>query len=57
MFEYILGTNTVLMGFGLDCDAIHSPSEHFGIWIFGKGIEPIPYFYQYYTELSKNSQG
>ncbi len=57
LFENILGTKTVLMGFGLDSDAIHSPNEHFGIWNFGKGIETIPYFYQYYTELSKNSQG
>ena len=42
------------MGFGLDSDAIHSPNEHFGIWNFLKGIETIPYFYQYFTELSKN---
>ena len=57
LFENVLGTKTVLMGFGLDSDAIHSPNEQFGIWNFGKGIETIPYFYQYYTELSKNSQG
>lgn len=41
------------MGFGLDSDAIHSPNEHFGIGNFLKGIETIPYFYQYYTELFK----
>jgi acetylornithine deacetylase/succinyl-diaminopimelate desuccinylase-like protein len=57
MFENILGSKTVLMGFGLDSDAIHSPNEHFGIWNFYKGIETIPYFYQYYTELAKNPQG
>ncbi|MGB5404742.1 MAG: dipeptidase [Robiginitalea sp.] len=57
MFEKILGSKTVLMGFGLDSDAIHSPNEHFGIWNFYKGIETIPYFYQYYTELAKNPQG
>ena len=34
LFENVLGTKTVLMGFGLDSDAIHSPNEHFGIWNF-----------------------
>jgi acetylornithine deacetylase/succinyl-diaminopimelate desuccinylase-like protein len=42
-----------LMGFGFDSDAIHSPNEHFGVWNYFKGIETIPYFYQYYTELTK----
>ena len=42
-----------LFGFGLDSDAIHSPNEHFGIFNYLKGIETIPYFYQYFTELSK----
>lgn len=53
LFEKELKSKTILMGFGLDSDAIHSPNEHFGIWNFLKGIETIPYFYQYYTELSK----
>ncbi len=52
LFEEVLGSKTILMGFGLDSDAIHSPNEHFGVWNFLKGIETIPYFYKYYTELS-----
>lgn len=53
MFEKELGLKTVLMGFGLDSDAIHSPNEHYGIFNYNKGIETIPYFYKYFTELSK----
>ena len=53
MFEKELGLKSVLMGFGLDSDAIHSPNEHFGLFNFYKGIETIPYFYKYFTELSK----
>ena len=53
LFEQVLNSKTILMGFGLDSDAIHSPNEHFGVWNFLKGIETIPYFYQYYTELSR----
>ena len=53
LFEKELGSKTILMGFGLDSDAIHSPNEHFGIWNFLKGIETIPYFYEYFVELSK----
>jgi acetylornithine deacetylase/succinyl-diaminopimelate desuccinylase-like protein len=53
MFEKELGLKTILMGFGLDSDAIHSPNEHFGLFNFYKGIETIPYFYHYYTELNK----
>ena len=52
LFEKELKSKTILMGFGLDSDAIHSPNEHFGIWNYLKGIETIPYFYQYFTELS-----
>jgi len=51
MFEHYLGSKTVLMGFGLNSDAIHSPNEHFGIWNYLKGIETIPYFYKHFTEL------
>ncbi|AKQ47351.1 peptidase dimerization domain protein [Rufibacter radiotolerans] len=51
MFKSELGVDTVLMGFGLDSDAIHSPNEHFGIFNFMKGIETIPLFYQHFTEL------
>ena len=54
MFEKELGLKTVMMGFGLDSDAIHSPNEHFGLFNYYKGIETIPYFYKHFTELSKN---
>ncbi|MFL0092099.1 dipeptidase [Tenacibaculum maritimum] len=53
LFEQELKSKTILMGFGLDSDAIHSPNEHFGVWNYLKGIETIPHFYQYFTELSK----
>ncbi len=53
MFEKVLGCKTILMGFGLNTDAIHSPNEHYGLFNFYKGIETIPYFYQYYSELKK----
>ena len=51
LFEKELNSKTILMGFGLDSDAIHSPNEHFGVWNYLKGIETIPYFYKYYAEL------
>ncbi|MEM7380689.1 MAG: dipeptidase [Bacteroidota bacterium] len=51
LFEAELQSKTILMGFGLDSDAIHSPNEHFGIWNYLKGIETIPYFYKYFTAL------
>ncbi len=53
LFEDELKSKTILMGFGLDSDAIHSPNEHFGIFNYLKGIETIPWFYKYFTELSK----
>ena len=53
LFEEELKPKTILMGFGLDSDAIHSPNEHFGIFNYLKGIETIPLFYKYFTELSK----
>lgn len=51
LFEQELKSKTILMGFGLDSDAIHSPNEHYGIFNYLKGIETIPLFYIYYTEL------
>lgn len=51
LFESVLGVKSVLMGFGLDSDAIHSPNEHYGLFNYYKGIETIPYYYQYYTEM------
>lgn len=53
LFEKELKSKTILMGFGLDSDAIHSPNEHFGIWNYLKGIETIPQFFHYFTEMSK----
>lgn len=55
LFEKELDSKTILMGFGLDSDAIHSPNEHFGVWNYLKGIETIPYFYEYFTEMKKSS--
>lgn len=51
MFEKELGLKTILMGFGLDSDAIHSPNEHYGLFNYYRGIETIPYFFKYYSEL------
>jgi acetylornithine deacetylase/succinyl-diaminopimelate desuccinylase-like protein len=53
LFEQELNSKTILMGFGLDSDAIHSPNEHYGVWNYFKGIETIPLFYKYFTELSE----
>ena len=47
-FEKELGVKTILMGFGLDSDAIHSPNEHFGLSNFLNGIETITNFYKFY---------
>lgn len=50
LFEKELGLKTVLMGFGLDSDSIHSPNEHYGLFNFYKGIETIPLFFKYYAQ-------
>jgi acetylornithine deacetylase/succinyl-diaminopimelate desuccinylase-like protein len=52
-FEKVLGVKSILMGFGLDSDAIHSPNENYPLIQFERGVETIPYFYKYFTELSK----
>lgn len=52
LFESILGLKTVLMGFGLDNDNIHSPNEKFDVANYFKGIETIPYFHKYFAEMS-----
>ena len=52
LFEKELGLKSVLMGFGLDSDLIHSPNEHYGIFNFLKGIETIPLFYKNFAEMS-----
>ncbi len=53
LFEDVLNVKCILMGFGLDSDALHSPNEHYGLFNYYKGIETIPYFYKYYSELKK----
>ena len=50
-FEKILGVKSILMGFGLGSDAIHSPNENYKVEHFLKGIETIPYFYKFYGEM------
>jgi acetylornithine deacetylase/succinyl-diaminopimelate desuccinylase-like protein len=52
-FEEILGIKSVLMGFGLEADAIHSPNENYPLEQFYNGIRTIPLFYKYFAELSK----
>lgn len=52
MFERVLGIKSVLFGFGLDSDAIHSPNEKYGLFNYYKGIETLPYFYEYFTQMS-----
>ena len=49
LFEQVLGLKSILLGFGLDTDAIHSPNESYGIQNFYKGIETISYFYETYS--------
>ncbi len=51
LFEDVLGVKSVLMGFGLDTDDIHSPNEHYGLFNYYRGIETIPYYFHHYTEL------
>ncbi|TAG00654.1 MAG: dipeptidase [Cytophagia bacterium] len=53
MFEKELGLKTILMGFGLDSDSIHSPNEHYGLFNYFKGIETIPIFFRNYADMSK----
>lgn len=51
LFEQVLGLKSILMGFGLDSDGIHSPNEHFGLFNYYKGIETIPQFFKHFAEL------
>lgn len=55
LFKTELGLDSVLMGFGLDSDAIHSPNEHYGVFNYLKGIETIPLFHKYFSEMMKGS--
>jgi acetylornithine deacetylase/succinyl-diaminopimelate desuccinylase-like protein len=52
-FEEILGVKSILLGFGLESDACHSPNESYPLENYFKGIETIPYFCKYFTEMSK----
>jgi acetylornithine deacetylase/succinyl-diaminopimelate desuccinylase-like protein len=55
-FEQVLGVKSLLMGFGLASDAIHSPNENYPLFNFYKGIETVPLFYKYFVdEYSKKS--
>jgi len=53
LFEQELGVKSILMGFGLDSDAIHSPNEHYGLFNYFKGIETIPHFFTKFKELNQ----
>lgn len=52
-FEEVLGVKSILLGFGLDSDAIHSPNENYPLFNFYKGIETIPLFYRYFAEMKQ----
>jgi acetylornithine deacetylase/succinyl-diaminopimelate desuccinylase-like protein len=52
LFKKELGLDSILFGFGLDSDALHSPNEHYGLFNYYKGIETIPFFYKNFTELT-----
>ena len=56
LFEEHLKSKTILMGFGLNSDAIHSPNEHYGVFNYLKGIETIPLFYKYFVDLKEGRQ-
>ena len=51
-FEKVLGIKTILMGFGLESDALHSPNENYPLEQFYNGIRTIPLFYKYFAEIS-----
>jgi len=52
LFGEVLKVDTILMGFGLDSDDIHSPNEHYGLFNFYKGIETIPHFFGEFVKVS-----
>jgi len=53
LFKKELGLDSILFGFGLDSDALHSPNEHYGVFNYLKGIETIPLFYKNFATSSK----
>jgi acetylornithine deacetylase/succinyl-diaminopimelate desuccinylase-like protein len=54
LFKKELGLDSILLGFGLDSDALHSPNENYGLFNYYKGIETIPLFYKYFSESFNN---
>lgn len=52
LFEEALNVKSVLLGFGLDNDNLHSPNEKYDLFNFYKGIETIPYFHKYFAEIN-----
>jgi acetylornithine deacetylase/succinyl-diaminopimelate desuccinylase-like protein len=52
-FEKVLGIKSILLGFGLDSDAIHSPNENYPVANFFNGIEAIPLYYKNYAILKR----
>jgi acetylornithine deacetylase/succinyl-diaminopimelate desuccinylase-like protein len=56
VFEKVLGTKSILLGFGLDSDAIHSPNESYPLFNFFRGIETIPLYFRHYAELKKSGK-
>jgi acetylornithine deacetylase/succinyl-diaminopimelate desuccinylase-like protein len=55
-FEQVLGVKSILLGFGLESDAIHSPNESFSLSNFYKGIATVPLFYKYFVEEYSKKQ-
>jgi acetylornithine deacetylase/succinyl-diaminopimelate desuccinylase-like protein len=55
LFEKELDVKSILLGFGLDSDAIHSPNEHYGLFNYLKGIETIPHFFLNFTKMFKSN--
>jgi acetylornithine deacetylase/succinyl-diaminopimelate desuccinylase-like protein len=56
LFDKVLGLNTILLGFGLKEDAIHSPNESYGLFNFYKGIETIILFYKHFARMNGRDQ-
>ncbi|MEO9482784.1 MAG: dipeptidase [Ekhidna sp.] len=54
LFQDVLNLDSILMGFGLNEDAIHSPNESYGLFNYYRGIETISHFYQFFTDMSKS---
>lgn len=55
-FEKILGVKSILMGFGLESDAIHSPNENYPLENLFAGMTTIPLYYKYYTEMKASQK-